>query len=197
MSFAIIFLSQRNSTLGGSLKCWQGSGWFCRRFHFFIKASFIRDTKGWYCATKGNISFSCLLFCFRISAFLPVSFTANSNCVASLCPSSAFEIWNTSSEEFVRRIFKASRFSNRRFNNWWMIRGENVYTVRFPFEMRLYVKDSFFSFFCWLLCLSIQLFLKRMFGFFAFDFSVKFIKSVASLRCSNVPVSTKKGTSFP
>ena len=22
-------------------------------------------------------------------------------------------------------------------NNWWMIRGENVYTVRFPFEMRL------------------------------------------------------------
>ena len=28
-----------------------------------------------------------------------------------------------------------------------MIRGENVYTVRFPFEMRLYVKDSFFSFF--------------------------------------------------
>ena len=28
-----------------------------------------------------------------------------------------------------------------------MIRGENVYTVRFPFEMRLYVKDSFSSFF--------------------------------------------------
>ena len=27
----------------------------CRRFHFFIKASFIIDTKGWYCATKGNI----------------------------------------------------------------------------------------------------------------------------------------------
>ena len=27
-----------------------------------------------------------------------------------------------------------------------MIRGENVYTVRFPFQMRLYVKDSFFSF---------------------------------------------------
>ena len=32
-------------------------------------------------------------------------------------------------------------------NSWWMIRGENVYTVRFPFEMRLYVKDSFLSFF--------------------------------------------------
>ena len=66
--------------------------------------------------------------------------------MASLCPSSAFETRNTSSE-FVRRIFKASRLSKRRFNNWWMIRGENVYTIRFPFEMRLYVKDSFFSFF--------------------------------------------------
>ena len=32
-------------------------------------------------------------------------------------------------------------------NNWRMIRGENVYTVRFPLEMRLYVKDSTFSFF--------------------------------------------------
>ena len=40
----------------------------------------------------------------------------------------------------------ASRLSNRRFNNWWMIRGENVYTVRIPFQMRLYVKGSFFSF---------------------------------------------------
>ena len=28
-----------------------------------------------------------------------------------------------------------------------MIRGENVYTVRFPFQMRVYVKDNFFSFF--------------------------------------------------
>ena len=47
MSFAIIiFLSQRYSTLGGSLKFCQGSGWFCMRFHFFIKASLIIDTKG-------------------------------------------------------------------------------------------------------------------------------------------------------
>ena len=49
-------------------------------------------------------------------------------------------------EEFVRRFLKASRLSNRRFNNWWVIRAENVYTVRFPFEMRLYVKDSFHIF---------------------------------------------------
>ena len=44
-------------------------------------------------------------------------------------------------------ILKASRLSNSRFNNWWVIRDENVFTVRFPFQMRLYVKDSFFSFF--------------------------------------------------
>ena len=73
------FLSQRYSTLGGSLKFCQGSGWFCMRFHFFIKASFIIDTKGWFCTTKGNISFPSLLFCFRRAAFLSVSFTSNSN----------------------------------------------------------------------------------------------------------------------
>ena len=32
-------------------------GWF----HFSIKASFTVDTKGWYCVTKGNISFPSLL----------------------------------------------------------------------------------------------------------------------------------------
>ena len=56
--------------LNGSLKLWRGSGWFCMRLHFFIKASFIIDTKGLYCDTKGNISFSSLLFCFRSAAFL-------------------------------------------------------------------------------------------------------------------------------
>ena len=170
MSFATIFLSQRNSTSGGSLKCWQGSGWFCRRFHFFIKASFIIDTKGWYCATKGNISFSFMLFCFRRAAFLPVSFTANSNF--------SFKIVRPHAASVHQALLKSEILPQR---SLW-----NVDTVRFPFEMRLYVKDSFFSFFCWLLCLSIQLFLKRMFGFFAFDFSVKFIESVASLRCDFV-----------
>ena len=56
--------------LSGSLKLWQGSGWFCMRLYFFIKASFIIDTKGLYCVTKSNISFSSLLFCFRSAAFL-------------------------------------------------------------------------------------------------------------------------------
>ena len=46
----------------GFLKLWQGSGWFCMRLHLFIKASFIIDTKGLYCVTKGNISFSSLSF---------------------------------------------------------------------------------------------------------------------------------------
>ena len=49
---------------------WLGSGWFCMRLHFLIKPSFIMDTKGLYCVTKGNISFSSLLFCFRSAAFL-------------------------------------------------------------------------------------------------------------------------------
>ena len=36
--------------MGGSLKIWQRSGFFFfMRFHFSIKASFIGDTKGWYC----------------------------------------------------------------------------------------------------------------------------------------------------
>ena len=56
--------------LSGSLQLWRGIGWFCMRLHFFIKASFIIDTKGLYCVTKGNISFSSLLFCFRSAAFL-------------------------------------------------------------------------------------------------------------------------------
>ena len=50
--------------LSGSLKIWQGSGWFCMRLHFF------RLTLLLYWVTKGNISFFSLLFCFRSAAFL-------------------------------------------------------------------------------------------------------------------------------
>ena len=82
--------------MGGSLKIWQRSGWFFfMRFHFSIKASFIGDTKGWYCVTTGNINFLfppccfvsrgrtssfCEFYLFLIAIFL-------SNCVDSLCPS--------------------------------------------------------------------------------------------------------------
>ena len=82
--------------------------------------SFIVDTKGWYCVTKGNISFSSsLLFCFGSAAFLSVSFTSDSNFSSSSkivwlasVHQARFEIRSTSSnvasEEFVRRILKAS-----------------------------------------------------------------------------------------
>ena len=36
-------------------------GWFCIRFHFFIQASFIVDTEGWYCVTNGNIFPPCFV----------------------------------------------------------------------------------------------------------------------------------------
>ena len=71
--------------LSGSLKLWQGSGWFCTRLHLFIKASFIIDTKGLYCVTKGNISFSSLLFCFRSAAFLLWVLRLIAICLSKLC----------------------------------------------------------------------------------------------------------------
>ena len=43
-------------------KFWQSSGWFCMRIQLFF---YTVDAKGWYCVTKGNISFSSMLFCFR------------------------------------------------------------------------------------------------------------------------------------
>ena len=60
--------------IGGSLKIWRSNGWFCIRFHFFIKTSFKGDTEGWYCVTKDNISFSSLLLCFKIADSLSVNF---------------------------------------------------------------------------------------------------------------------------
>ena len=73
--------------LSGSLKLWLVSGWFCIRLHFFIKASFIIDTKGLYCVTKGNISFSSLLtlFCFRSAAFLLWVLLLIAICLSKLC----------------------------------------------------------------------------------------------------------------
>ena len=32
--------------IGGSLKIWRSNGWFCIRFHFFIKTSFKGDAEG-------------------------------------------------------------------------------------------------------------------------------------------------------
>ena len=50
----MIFLSCKEM-IGGSLASSIG-------FQFFIQASFLEDTEGWYCVANGNISFSSLLF---------------------------------------------------------------------------------------------------------------------------------------
>ena len=63
--------------IGGSLKIWGSNGWFCIRFHFFIKTSFKIDTEGWHCVTKANISFSSLLLCFRSADSLSVNFISD------------------------------------------------------------------------------------------------------------------------
>ena len=130
---------------------WQGSCRFCMRLHFFIKASFIIHTKGLYCVTKGNISFSSLLFCFRRAAFLSVSFTSNSNFSFKIVWLASVHQALLKSEILPQRSlfvgFSRLLVCQIHFNNWWVVRGENVYTGRFPFKMRLYVNDSFFSFF--------------------------------------------------
>ena len=87
------------------------------RLRFFIKASFIIDTKGLYCVTKGNISFSSLSFCFRSAAFLLWVLLLIAVFLSKLCgqPLSIKRVLKseiTSLEEFVRRILKASCLSN-------------------------------------------------------------------------------------
>ena len=140
--------------LSGSLKICQGSVWFCMRLHFFINASFIIDTKGLYCVTKGNISFSSSLFSFRSAAFLLwvlwvlllIAIFLSKLCGQPL-----------SIDRFLRSEILPQRSFFVGFlrllvyqihsHNWRVTRGENVYTGRFPFKMRLYVNGSFFSFF--------------------------------------------------
>ena len=117
--------------LSGSFKIWQGSGWFCLWLHFFIKASFI------LCHERQYFSFF-LAVLFQEHCFPSVSVTSNSNFSFKIVwPASVhqpvFEIWNTSSEEFVRG-FSRLLVCQIPFNNWWVIRGENVYTGRFPFK---------------------------------------------------------------
>ena len=43
-----VFLLFCKEMIGGSLKIYWNYCWFCVRFHFFIQASFIVDTEGWY-----------------------------------------------------------------------------------------------------------------------------------------------------
>ena len=82
--------------LSGFLKLWQGSGWFCMRLHFFIKTSFIIDSKGLYCVTKGRISFSYLSICFRSADFLLWVLLLIAIFLSKLCgqPLSIKRFWN-------------------------------------------------------------------------------------------------------
>ena len=103
--------------LSGSFKIWQGSGWFCMWLHFFIKASFIIDTQGLALCHERQYFFFFLVVLFQERCFPSVSFTSNSNFSFKIVWLASvhqpfFEIWNTSLEEFVRRILKASCLSN-------------------------------------------------------------------------------------
>ena len=146
--------------LSGSFKIWQGSGWFCMWLHFFIKASFIIDTKSLYCVTKGNISFCSLLFCFRSAAFLLWVLLLIAIFLSKLCGQPLSINRFLKSEILPQRSlfvgFSRLLVCQIHFNNWWVVRGENVYTGRFTFKMRLCVNDSFFSrlIFRWMLCLG-------------------------------------------
>ena len=112
---------------------WQGSVWFCMRLHFFIKASFIIDNEGLVLCHERQYFFFLLVVLFQERCFPSVSFTSNSNFYFKIMwPASVhqplFEIWNTSSEEFVRRILKAKSIGQIHFNIRWAVRGENVYS---------------------------------------------------------------------
>ena len=98
--------------LSGFLILGQGSGWFCMRLHFFIKASFIIDTKGLYCVTKGNISFSSLLFCFRSAAFILWGLLLITIFLSKLCGQPLSINRFLKSEILPYRILKASCLSN-------------------------------------------------------------------------------------
>ena len=73
----MIFLSSKEM-IGSSLAN-------CIRFQFFIQASFLVDTEGWYCVAYGNISFSSLLFFFRSLDSLSVNFISGSRFSIKFC----------------------------------------------------------------------------------------------------------------
>ena len=61
------------------------NGCFCIRFQFFIKTSFKVDTEGWYCVTKGNISFFSLLLYFMRADSLSVNFISDRRFSVIVC----------------------------------------------------------------------------------------------------------------
>ena len=127
-----------NANLVSLLITWHHKKWFSFLvgnkgwFHFSIKASFTVDTKGWYCVTKGIISFSSLLFCFRSADFGSCEF--NLFLIAgSLCPSStikrSFEFWNT----FLKLFWQIGGWQGA--NVCWKV--SVVFTSRKTFSLNL------------------------------------------------------------
>ena len=58
--------------IGGSLKIWRSNGWFCIRFHFFIKTSFKVDLRA------GTVSQKAIfLFPFRSADSLSMNFVSD------------------------------------------------------------------------------------------------------------------------
>ena len=104
-----------------------------------------------YCVTKGNISISSLLFCFRRAAFLLWVLLLIAVFLSKLCRQRLSNSRFLKSEILPLRSlfvgFSRLLVCQIHFDNWWVVRGENVYTGRFLFKMRLYVNDSFFSVF--------------------------------------------------
>ena len=104
-------------TSEGQVVLSKGSGWFCMWLHFFIKASFIIDTEGLVLCHERQYFFFFLVVLFQEDCFPSVSVNSNRNFSFKIVwPTSVhqplFEIWNTSSKEFVRRILKASCLSS-------------------------------------------------------------------------------------
>ena len=122
--------------ISGSSKIYWSYSWFYIGFHFFIQASFIVDTEGWYCVTNGNISFSSfrslnylLWILFLIVGFL-------SKIVGSLRWSSVF---------FLIWIILLKVVSEEFFNIWRVTWGKMCVQEGFHlFKMYLCIKDRFF-----------------------------------------------------
>ena len=101
--------------------------------------------------SRKTVFFSSLFFCFRSAAFLLWVLLLIAIFLSKLCGQPLSINRFLKSEILPQRSlfvgFSRLLVCQIHFNNWWLVRGENVYTGRFLFKMRLYKNDSFFSFF--------------------------------------------------
>ena len=105
--------------IGGSLKIYWSYGWFCIRFHFYYSSFLYSRHWGLVLCHKWQYFFF-LLVCFVLGVFRILFLIVGllSKFVGSLHPSSVFffkfELFSSKvvSEEFFRRILKASPLTN-------------------------------------------------------------------------------------